>query len=428
MPHFALETRTLDKNIAHPLSPWQRDFPVFSVQPQLTYLDSAATSLMPKTVADAMHYYQCFEHANSHKGLYPLSANATKTVENSRVKVADFIGANKPQEVIFTAGTTLAINQVAQGYVKQQVLNLAKKNRVANIIISESEHHANLLPWQALAKEIGAELRIASISRFGTIDLNSLSNLLDENSVIVAVNHVSNVLGCVNPISDVCQIAHESTVPVLVDGAQAVGHLNVDVKQLGCDFYAFSAHKMYGPTGIGILYTKETYLDGMQPLIVGGGIVTRTSFVDNHLLPAPLKFEAGSHNVAAIVGLSAAVDYLSAISSIERQHYLQQLSSYLFSEINKLPFIRPLISLEHFTIAPSIYSFVVEGVHSHDVATFLGDENVAVRAGHHCAEPLHRKFSVNASIRVSLGLYNSHADIDCLVTSLHKSHRLLAIN
>ena len=428
MPPFVLETQTLDKNVAYNNSPWQQNFPVFSAQPQLTYLDSAATCLMPKAVADAIHYYQCFEHANSHKGLYPLSANATKIVENSRIKIANFIGASKSQEIIFTAGTTHAINQVAQGYVKQQIMSLTKKNKVANIIISESEHHANVLPWQALAQKTGAELRIASISLCGTIDLTSLSNLLDNNSVIVAVNHVSNVLGCVNSISDVCQIAHKKGVPVLVDGAQAVGHYHVDVEQLGCDFYAFSAHKMYGPTGIGILYTKEVYLEQMQPLIVGGGMVSKTSFTEYNLLPAPLKFEAGSHHVAGIVGLSAAVDYLSAISLIERQNHLQQLSSYLLNEMNQLEFIRPLISFERFTIAPSICSFIVEGVHSHDVATFLGDDNIAVRAGHHCAEPLHRKFFVNASIRVSLGLYNSHADIDCLVASLQKVHQLLAIN
>lgn len=428
MPPFALDAQTQNKNIAHSISPWQRDFPVFSAQPKLIYFDSAATCLMPKVVADAMYQYQCFEHANSHKGLYSLSANATKIVENSRVQVAEFTGVNKSQEIIFTSGTTQAINQVAQGYVKQQIISLTKKSRVANIIVSESEHHANLLPWQVLANETGAELRIAPINLAGTIDLSSLSTLLDENSVIIAINHISNVLGCINPIDHVCEIAHKKDVPVLVDGAQAIGHLNVDVEQLGCDFYVFSAHKMYGPTGIGVLYVNETYHDPMQPQIVGGGIVSKTSFTTNDLLPAPLKFEAGSHNVAGIVGLSAAIDYLSNTSLVKRQNHLQQLSSYLFNEMNKLNFIKPLITFDHFTPSSTIFSFIVEGVHCHDIATCLGDDNVAVRAGHHCAEPLHRKFSGNTSIRVSLGLYNSHVDVDSLMLSLRKAHQLLAIN
>ena len=360
--------------------------------------------------------------------MYSLSANATKLVDISRSKVVDFIGASMSQEVIFTSGTTSAINQVAQGYVKNRIIYLADKNRVANIIVSESEHHANLLPWQQLAQELNAELRIVPINLVGTIELTSLSELLDDNTVVVAVNHISNVLGSINPIKELCQICHDKDVPVLVDGAQAVGHINIDVNELDCDFYAFSAHKMYGPTGIGILYAKEKYLDGMLPLIMGGGIVSKTTYTQSCLLPAPLKFEAGSHNVAAIVGLSAAIDYLSTISLIARKTYLQDLSTYLISEMNKLTFIRPLISFDGLVIMPSVFSFVVDGVHSHDIATFLADDNVAVRAGHHCAEPLHRKFSVNSSIRVSLGLYNSHADIDCLIDSLQRSHQLLSIN
>ncbi|MBL4941649.1 MAG: cysteine desulfurase [Colwellia sp.] len=412
------------------MSLWQQDFAVFSLHPELKYFDSAATCLMPKVVADAMHYYQCFEHANSHKGLYPLSANATKTVEKSREKVADFIGASigasNAQEIIFTASTTQAINQVAQGYVKQQINALAIKDRVANVIVSEAEHHANLLPWQILSQETGVELRIAPITLSGTVDLKALSLLLDKNSVLVAINHVSNVLGTVNPIAEICQLAHKKSVPVLVDGAQAVGHIKVEVEKLSCDFYVFSAHKMYGPTGIGILFAKQVYLEQMQPLIVGGGIVTKTSFTEHYLLPAPLRFEAGSHNVAAIVGLSTAIDYLTAIPLAKRQNYLQQLSSYLIKEMSHLSFIKPLLAFEQLTTA-SIFSFVVDGVHSHDVASCLADDNIAVRAGHHCAQPLHRKLTIATSIRVSLGLYNSHADIDKLIISLRKVQQLLTI-
>ena len=428
MHSFPLKALPIDENKKGDASVWKRDFPVFSIQNELTYFDSAATCLMPKAVADAIHHYLCFEHANSHKGLYPLSAIATEKVEKSRANVANFIGAVNSNEIIFTTSTTHAINQIAQGYVKKKIADLAKVSKVANIVVSESEHHANLLPWQNLVQEFEAELRIAPISQNGSVDLESLALLIDENSVIVAINHFSNVLGCSNPINEVCQISHELSVPVLVDGAQAVGHINVDVQALSCDFYTFSAHKMYGPTGIGILYSKAIYLDEMQPLIVGGGIVSKTSYNEYHLLPAPLKFEAGSHNVAAIVGLNAAIEYLSETSQVDRQNYLKQLSLYLFAELNKLSFVRPLIPFEYLTYAPFILSFVVEGVHGHDIATMLAEENIAVRAGHHCAEPLHRKLSLNTSIRVSLGIYNNFSDIDRLVISLKKSYQLLSLN
>lgn len=427
MPSHTKTTHPFNNNIDSTSLRWQSKFAVFSAQPQLTYLDSAATCLIPKMVADAIHHYQCFEHANSHKGLYSLSANATKTVEKTRAKLADFIGALKPQEIIFTPGTTSAINQVAQGFVKAKIMNLTKNNRVANIIVSASEHHANLLPWQALANETNAEIRIAKLNLSGTLDVNFLKNILDENSVIVAVNHVSNVLGTVNPISNICKVAHNKSVPVLVDGAQAIGHLPVDINQLHCDFYAFSAHKMYGPSGIGVLYANKKHQEQMTPYILGGGIVSKTSFTEANLLPPPLKFEAGSHNVAGIVGLYAAVEFLSATPLLERQNHLMQLSSYLHNEMKKLGFIKPLISYDDQTNRSIIFSFVVEGVHSHDIASFLAEDNIALRAGHHCAQPLHSALKVNASVRISLGLYNSTADIDALVISLQRAYQLLAI-
>lgn len=421
------KSQPLDNVMPKHYKSWQLNFPVFSVHPQLKYLDSAATCLIPAKVADAIHHYQCFEHANSHKGLYSLSANATKLVDDARAKITSFIGAQQTDEIMFTSGTTHAINQVAQGFVKSKILALTEQGKVANIIISESEHHANILPWQVLAKETGAQLRIIKLNSFGTVDLHSLKNTLDNCSVIVAINHVSNVLGTTNPIQNICNIAHDFSVPVLVDGAQAIGHISVDVNQLNCDFYAFSAHKMYGPTGIGVLFTKEKYLDQMEPYIVGGGIVSKSSFTETQLLPAPLKFEAGSHNVAGIVGLSAAVDFLREISITERQNHFKHLSSYLLSEMIKLNFVQPLISFDHQSDTTSIFSFVVEGVHCHDIASFLAGEDIAVRAGHHCAEPLHRQLAVNASIRVSFGLYNNKSDIDCLITVLQKAYQLLVI-
>lgn len=427
MSPFVVVPQTPYKNSTSDITLGQQNFPVFSLHPNLTYFDSAATCLTPKIVADAMHHYQCFEHANSHKGLYPLSANATEIVENSRKKVASFIGSANPQEIIFTSSTTQAINQVAQGYVKQQIEKLAKQKRVANIIVSAAEHHANFLPWQVLAKTLNAELRIIQLTSSGTLDLTFIAGLLDENSVLVAVNHVSNVLGTINPINRICQLAHECSVPVLVDGAQAVGHLNVDIKDLDCDFYAFSGHKMYGPTGIGILWAKPYYLTQMQPLILGGGIVAKTTITEHHLLPAPLKFEAGSHNVAAIVGLTTAIDYLTAITVETKQQHYEELSSYLLDKMKSLTYVKPLITHTFNHKMTTIFSFTMVGVHSHDVASFLAEQGIAVRAGHHCAEPLHQALNVKSSVRVSLGHYNSCSDIDRLVEALQQVNDLLSV-
>ena len=249
------------------VSPWKSDFPIFSqhAHPQLSYLDSAATCLTPKVVADAIYQYQCYSHANSHKGLYQLSANATALVEQARQRVAGFIGVGDSEQIIFTPGTTQAINLVANSFVKAR---LSSKH---NIVITCAEHHANLLPWQRLCEQTGAELRTVSLLADGLLDLQALALVLDENTCLLALTHVSNVLGRVNPIKEICQLARGKLIPVLVDGAQAVGHGPVDVEDLGCDFYAFSAHKLYGPVGCGVLYAKAEHLTVMQPDVLGGG-------------------------------------------------------------------------------------------------------------------------------------------------------------
>jgi len=403
---------------------WKDDFPVFSshAHPKLCYLDSAATCLTPKRVATAMYDYQCYSHANSHKGLYNLSANATELVEKSRSKIAAFLNTPVKSELVFTSGTTESINIVANCFVAP------KMSAHANIVISSAEHHANILPWQKICQAHHAQLRIAPLTLAGVVDIKALSALLDENTIILAISHVSNVLGGFNPVDKICQQAQKKGIAVLVDGAQAVAHGNVNLTEIGCDFYTFSAHKLYGPTGCGVLYAKGEHLTHMPPYTLGGGIINKVSFEETSFVNSPLKFEPGSHNVIGIVGLIAAIDYLNDISWGEITHHMSDISAYLHYELAQLHFIKPL--LKHNSddqLLPSLISFQVEGVHAHDVASLLDSENIAVRVGHHCAQPLHKLYDVSASVRVSLGIYNSYQDIDRLIVALNNVYQLLAI-
>jgi len=403
---------------------WKDDFPIFSshAHPKLCYLDSAATCLTPKRVATAMYHYQCYSHANSHKGLYKLSANATELVEKSRSKVADFLNAPTKSELVFTSGTTESINIVANCFVAP------KMSAHANIVISSAEHHANILPWQKICKAHGAQLRIAPLTLGGLIDTMALSALLDENTLIVAISHVSNVLGGINPVAEICQLAQKKGIAVLVDGAQAVAHGNFNLTEIGCDFYTFSAHKLYGPTGCGVLYAKGEHLTQMPPYILGGGIINKVSFEETSYINSPLKFEPGSHNVIGIVGLVEAIDYLNDISWFEITHHMSDISAYLHHKLAQLHFIQPLLKHNRDEqLLPWLITFRVEGVHAHDVASLLDSENIAVRVGHHCAQPLHKLYDVNASIRVSLGIYNSYQDIDRLIVALNNAYQLLVI-
>jgi cysteine desulfurase/selenocysteine lyase len=406
------------------MSAWKHDFPIFSshAHPKLCYLDSAATCLTPKHVATAMYHYQCYSHANSHKGLYQLSAKATELVENSRNKVSEFLNAAARSELVFTSGTTESINIVANSFVAP------KMSSDANIVISSAEHHANILPWQKICQLHNAELRIAPLTLAGIIDTEALAGLLDKNTVIVAISHVSNVLGFINPVAEICQLAQLKGIAVLVDGAQAVAHGNVNLADMGCDFYTFSAHKLYGPTGCGVLYAKGDHLTQMPPYTLGGGIINRVTFQEAEFINSPLKFEPGSHNVIGIVGLVEAIDYLNDISWFDITQHMSNISAYLVDKLNELSFINPLLGhVNGVQSLPSLISFQLEGVHAHDVASILDSENVAVRAGHHCAQPLHQLFDVSATVRTSLGIYNSYEDIDRLVVALTNAYQLLAI-
>ncbi|WDE13098.1 aminotransferase class V-fold PLP-dependent enzyme [Thalassomonas haliotis] len=402
----------------HDLSPFKSDFAVFSSpdNTELCYLDSAATCLTPKVVAEAMYQYQNFAHANSHKGLYRLSAGATELVEQSRGLVAQFIGADT-NELVFTQGTTEGINLVANSFVRPRL------SAANNIVISCAEHHANLLPWQRLCRQSGAELRLAPLTPQGLIDVEAFAALLDDNTCFIAVCHISNVLGALNPVEQVCRLAREKSIPVLIDGAQAVSHGPVDVKKIACDFYAFSGHKLYGPVGCGVLFARADLIEVMEPDLLGGGIVEQVSLSETRFIKGPMKFEPGSHNVAAICGLVAAIDYIQAIGWPELLAYMNGLSAYLHQQLADLAFIKPLMPA-----APGAWlnSFQCRGVHSHDVAGMLDGDDIAVRAGHHCAQPLHHSLGLKSSVRVSLGLYNGREDIDRLAAGLRNTYQLLA--
>ena len=413
------------------ISPWKHDFPIFSINahPNLCYFDSAATCLTPKHVAEAIYYYQCFSHANSHKSVYQLSANATELVEQAREKVANFIGATANEGVVFTSSSTESINLVATSFA----LNRLTKH--SNIIIGAAEHHANLLPWQALCKQVGATLRIAPITSQGLIDVAALAKLIDSDTVLIAVNHVSNVLGVINPIKKIAEVAHQKNVPVLVDGAQGVRYGPVNFTDLGCDFYVFSSHKIYGATGCGVLVSKNKYIEQMSPFQLGAGIVQSVSYQEAIFTQGPLKFEPGSHNVAGIVGLVEAIDYLNDITWSEITAHTDAISAYLFQQLRELPYINPLIfwpnnefhsnNVSDVVQCPSIFSFTMAGASCQDVAGFLDDSEIALRFGTQCVEPLHHSLNLAASLRVSLGLYNGFEDIDRLVTGIKSLNNLI---
>jgi cysteine desulfurase / selenocysteine lyase len=414
------------------ISPWKKDFPIFVPQahPYLCYLDTAATCLTPKHVAEAMFHYQCYSHANSHKGMYQLSTSATEKVEQARQKVAGFIGAQKEQSIVFNAGATEGINLVAYSFVEPLMIKALSKGECCNIVISAAEHHANLLPWQRLAQQYQVELRIAPLSLDGTIDLARLSVLLDEQTCILAFTHCSNVIGKINEAEKICRLARNKNIPTLIDGAQAVLRGDINVQAIGCDFYVFSAHKIYGPTGCGVLYAKSHLLEQMRPYQLGGGMVNTVDFQQSEYLYGPLKFECGSHNVAGIVGLVEAIDYMNDLSIKDINLYIDDLALYMHKSLGELSFYRPVID-EKLTLKndemASLVSFQCEDLQCQDVASLLDSENIALRAGQHCAQPLHKVLRMKATLRVSLGLYNGYADIDKLIAGLIHCHQVMAM-
>ncbi|MGD8458316.1 MAG: cysteine desulfurase [Anaerolineales bacterium] len=406
----AARTRKFD--IAH----IRDDFPIMKreVYPgiPLVYFDSAATSQKPIQVIEAMDEYYRMTNANIHRGIHVLAEEATQAYEGSRQRIADFIGAEKSSEIIFTRNTTESINLVAYSWGRT---NLSPGDVV---ILTEMEHHSNLVPWQILAEEKDIRLEFIPISEDGLLELDEFKKLLELNPKLVAFNHMSNVLGTINPAKSIVDQAHRTGALVLVDGAQSVPHLPVDVQDLNADFYAFSSHKMCGPTGIGVLYGKEELLEAMPPFLGGGDMIKRVglrSYVPNSL---PHKFEAGTPSIAEVIGLGAAVDYLNEIGMDVIAEHEHQLIDYALERLEEVPGVKvygPIADKKG-----GVASFSFEGVHPHDVSQIVDREGIAVRAGHHCAMPLHEKYDLVATTRASFYLYNKTEEIDHLIHALYK--------
>ena len=377
----------------------------------LVYLDSAATSQKPQGVIDAMSYFLLKENANVHRGVHYLAERATEAYEDSRVKAQLFLNAEYAHEVVFVRGTTEAINLVAQSYGKKHI------GEEDEVLITEMEHHSNIVPWQMLCEQTGARLRVVPINDNGELLLDEFERLIGSKTKLVAVTHVSNVLGTINPIRRIVEMAHVQGACVLVDGAQAVPHLKIDVQALGCDFYVFSGHKMYGPTGIGVLYGQSELLDEMPPYQGGGDMILSVNFKKTIYNKPPYKFEAGTPNMAGAVGLGAAIDFLTSLSYEALAAHEKDVLDYGTRMLSAVPGLR-LIGTAH--AKASVLSFVLDGVHPHDIGTIIDREGVAIRVGHHCAQPLMSRLGVPATARASIGCYNTRQDINALVAALGK--------
>jgi len=392
----------------------REDFPVLHQTvfgKPLVYLDNAATAQKPRAVIDAITRFYTLDNSNIHRGLHALSERATAAYEESRAKARRFLHAAEDREIIFVRGTTEAINLVAHSYGRPHL------GAGDEVLITAMEHHSNIVPWQILCEEKGARLRIAPIDDSGALRLDEFERLLTERTRIVSVPHVSNALGTINPVRRIVEMAHQRDVPVLVDGAQAAPHLPIDVRELGCDFYALSGHKMFGPTGIGVLYGRADLLEAMPPYQGGGDMIASVTFEKTTYNRLPHKFEAGTPHIAGVIGLGAAIDYLEDIDAAGRMAHEDDLLKYATEKVTALPRVRLIGTAREKT---SVLSFVVDGVHPHDIGTILDRDGIAIRAGHHCAQPLMDRFGVPATARASLALYNTREEIDALAAGIGK--------
>jgi cysteine desulfurase/selenocysteine lyase len=374
----------------------------------LVYLDNAATTQKPQSVIDAISRYYSLDNANVHRGVHYLSQAATEAYDTVRQKTGRFLNARFPSEVIFTRGTTDGINLVAQSYGRRLVPG-------DEILITEMEHHSNIIPWQLAAQQTGAVLRAAPMTDSGEIDLKEFEQLLGKQTRFVSLVHLSNALGTVNPVKEMIGLAHERGIPVLIDGAQSVPHLGVDVQDLDCDFLVFSGHKLYGPTGVGVLYGKEALLEKMPPYQGGGGMIDTVSIERSTWAPVPQKFEAGTPMIAEVIGLGAALDYVQALGLPSIAGWEHQLLTYATQELQQIPGLTLIGSASE---RASVLSFVLEGIHPHDVGTVLDQAGIAIRAGHHCAQPTMQHFRLPGTARASFGLYNTMLEVDQLAAAV----------
>jgi len=403
---------------AHDVERIRADFPILKLKVNgkpLVYFDNAASSQMPQQVMDRLLRYQTAEHANIHRGVHYLSEIATAAYEGARGKVRRFINAGEAREVIFTRGTTDSVNVVMHGYGRAFI------GGGDEIIVSQLEHHSNIVPWQMLCEEKGAKLRIIPCNDAGELLLDEYAKLFNGHTRLVAITHVSNALGTINPARQMIATAHQHGVPVLLDGAQAVPHMKVDVQDLDCDFYAFSAHKMCGPTGIGVLYGKASLLEKMKPFEGGGDMILSVTFEKTTYNVIPHKFEAGTPPIAAAIGLGAAIDYLESVGMDRIAAHERDLLVYATDAFSQLNDVRIIGTAED---KAGVLSFAMKGVHPHDVGTILNEEGVAVRTGHHCAQPVMQRFGIPATARASFYLYNTMSEVDALVAGIRKVQKI----
>jgi cysteine desulfurase/selenocysteine lyase len=392
----------------------RQDFPILHQEVHgkpLAYLDNAASSQKPQVVIEAISRFYRSDYANIHRAVHQLSERSTRRYEETRIKVQRFLHAESPREIIFVRGTTEGINLVAQTYGRTRV------RAGDEILISALEHHSNIVPWQMLCEDKGAFLRVVPINDAGEMVLEEFERLLSRKTRLVAVSHVSNALGTINPVREIIERAHSQGVPVLIDGAQASPHMPVDVQKLDCDFYTFSGHKLYGPTGIGVLYGKASLLEEMPPYQGGGDMISSVTFEKTTYNTLPYKFEAGTPHIAGAVGLSAAIDYVSEVGLENIAAYEAELLAYATERLSQIPGLRIIGNAKH---KAAVISFVLDGVHPHDVGTVLDREGIAVRTGHHCAQPVMERYGIPATTRASFALYNTREEIDRLVRAIEK--------
>ena len=417
--HHLTETSDRDSSVKFDVERIRKDFPVLDQTVHgkpLIYLDNAATSQKPLAVIEAEEHFYRHDCSNIHRGVHELSERATKSYEDARVTVQRFLNARDSKEIIFVRGTTEAINLVSNSFGRKNV------KAGDEILITAMEHHSNIVPWQMLCEEKGAKLRVAPINDRGEVLFKEFEKLLGPKTRLVAVVHVSNVLGTINPVREMIEAAHRKNIPVLLDGAQAAPHLAVDVQDLDCDFYTLSGHKLYGPTGVGVLYGKADLLDAMPPYQGGGDMISSVTFEKTLYNSLPYKFEAGTPNIAAGIGLGAAIDYVKKIGMENISAYEDELLVYATEAISNISGLRIIGTAEK---KAGVISFVMEGIHPHDVGTVLDQEGIAVRTGHHCAQPLMERFGIPATTRASLAFYNTKREIDALASGILKVKELL---
>ncbi|HMQ48496.1 MAG TPA: SufS family cysteine desulfurase [Saprospiraceae bacterium] len=387
----------------------RREFPLFQHHPELVYLDNAATTQKPSNVIEGIRGFYEKDYGTVHRGLYDLAGSASARYEAVRQKVVTYVGMKDARQVVFTSGATAAINLVAHSYL------MPRLKKGDEILISALEHHANWIPWQQIGHKTGAQLRIIPLDKAGNLSFSAFRQMLNAQTKLLAITHISNVLGTINPVPDMVELAHQHGVPVLVDGAQSAAHYPIHLDDWGVDFFVFSAHKLYGPTGLGVLCAKFQHLQEMQPLFTGGAMVRAVSLEQTTFAAPPQRFEAGTPPIAAVIGLGHALDFLNGIDKAMALAQLNDLNQYALELLSKINGWQR-VGQPHQSSA--LFSFVLDGIHPHDIATFLAAANIAVRAGHHCAQPLMRELDLPATTRVSLALYNTRQDMDRLAEAL----------